>query len=77
MVSPPMRRRGLKPRDVSLHASIHLVASHAEAWIETLFVSVDGGVSQVASHAEAWIETAWSIGRGRIWAGRLPCGGVD
>ena len=36
------------------------VASHAEAWIETLSLDVAYEIGgSVASHAEAWIETLW------------------
>ncbi|ABC29600.1 hypothetical protein HCH_02822 [Hahella chejuensis KCTC 2396] len=35
-----------------------MVASHAEAWIETMHGIAPQTVHQVASHAEAWIETS-------------------
>ncbi len=37
------------------------VASHAEAWIETLGFRVFENTPLVASHAEAWIETTQKI----------------
>ena len=35
------------------------VASHAEAWIETLVSDYQLQLQSVASHAEAWIETQY------------------
>ena len=38
-------------------ALLELVASRAEAWIETLKICMTRGECKVASRAEAWIET--------------------
>ena len=54
--SPPSRRRGLKHRLVEGRTG-GLVASLAEAWIETRY-GIQGALGRsVASLAEAWIET--------------------
>ena len=54
-----------------------LVASLAEAWIETPNFAADAVARPVASLAEAWIETRWN--RSLLLTGwrRLPRGGVD
>ena len=56
-LSPPMRRRGLKLSFGHVGSYSALVASHAEAWIETQSVAKPLESRLVASHAEAWIET--------------------
>ena len=54
--SPPSRRRGLKLQPTDLFAR-WLVASLAEAWIETIRLPPSAYFTMVASLAEAWIET--------------------
>ena len=55
--SPPTWRRGLKPPHVLTENVLDGVASHVEAWIETLPNPDAEGYHFVASHVEAWIET--------------------
>ena len=55
--SPPVRRRGLKLLLVLPLMLSGLVASRAEAWIETGGRSRMRMEEDVASRAEAWIET--------------------
>ena len=55
--SPPSRRRGLKPHIALYTCRAALVASFAEAWIETDNGLVIATAEAVASFAEAWIET--------------------
>ncbi len=55
--SRPMRTRGLKLGDRRLLRVWRLVASHADAWIETSPDIADALALTVASHADAWIET--------------------
>ena len=54
-----------------------IVASRAEAWIETSTRKHNAAQSEVASRAEAWIETASLYADLCDFDGRLPCGGVD
>ena len=54
-----------------------VVASRAEAWIETIKLLPKPVPANVASRAEAWIETSSADMRSVRVAGRLPRGGVD
>ncbi len=56
-MSPPVRRRGLKPKQMTATGDRVGIASRAEAWIETRLTASSAMVSPVASRAEAWIET--------------------
>ena len=58
--SPPVRRRGLKRASGVAGAPAALVASRAEAWIETPVTCPNNALPRVASRAEAWIETTVS-----------------
>ena len=60
LLSPPTRRRGLKLSFLTNFAPDNGVASHAEAWIETVTFCLVDYPHIVASHAEAWIETSIS-----------------
>jgi len=77
LASPPARRRGSKQCALDNDVNGVLVASRAEAWIETSARAWCGRRRAVASRAEAWIETT----RRRVpkagGSGRLPRGGVD
>ena len=75
--SPPVRRRGLKLEFFGCPFSCCIVASRAEAWIETMEAANNAYLSAVASRAEAWIETLKLLSQSLTSAGRLPCGGVD
>jgi len=75
--SPPSRRRGLKHGWWEQAASMSLVASLAEAWIETIHACILHDDPQVASLAEAWIETMIQQVLSRYPDRRLPRGGVD
>ena len=56
--SPPVRRRGLKPVVPRAVVVGFIVASRAEAWIETVRQPFTFTTCvRVASRAEAWIET--------------------
>ena len=55
--SPPSRRRGLKPFVYVEKFKQLVVASLAEAWIETYPLYTPEMSPPVASLAEAWIET--------------------
>ena len=55
--SPPVRRRGLKPEFGHKPSMKKIVASRAEAWIETGLGQPCRKRYLVASRAEAWIET--------------------
>ncbi len=54
-----------------------MVASRAEAWIETLIAGCTQIAVEVASRAEAWIETLEDNPLPNVALSRLPCGGVD
>ena len=54
--SPPSRRRGLKDLVINRIPDTDLVASFAEAWIESIGKVSPDPVLRVASFAEAWIE---------------------
>ena len=54
-----------------------IVASLAEAWIETYFHAISPMLFSVASLEEAWIETAHRSLQARFRDRRLPRGGVD
>ena len=56
-MSPPMRGRGLKQYPYPQQSSLHQVAPHAGAWIETEKMLLFYLDSTVAPHAGAWIET--------------------
>ncbi len=53
------------------------VASHVEAWIETVNLTFLTNFFLVASHVEAWIETTIMKTIKITEDGRLPRGGVD
>ena len=57
ITSPPVRRRGLKLVKGHAWKTAVLVASRAEAWIETACPKPSCRSPVVASRAEAWIET--------------------
>ena len=76
-MSPPVRRRGLKHATVQPKSATGLVASRAEAWIETNEDDAKEAEGMVASRAEAWIETTSAVVALRPMPCRLPCGGVD
>mgnify|MGYP000865798304 CR=1 FL=1 len=76
-VSPPVRRRGLKLLALRAVFSAELVASRAEAWIETYMCQRRYVRIAVASRAEAWIETSDAVSDPPRTSSRLPCGGVD
>ena len=65
--SPPARRRGLKRVVERDGEPWFVVASRAEAWIETHLLAERVLKGLVASRAEAWIETAK---RRPLWLGR-------
>ncbi len=48
----------MKHDEILESQAVSHVASHAEAWIETLSDVLETGAVPVASHAEAWIETS-------------------
>jgi len=54
-----------------------IVASRAEAWIETININIKVIPFHVASRAEAWIETRRITRLSEATIGRLPRGGVD
>ena len=54
-----------------------VVASRADAWIETGFSGGAQGVRGVASRADAWIETSQTSLRQRWGTCRVPRGRVD
>ena len=58
--SPPSRRRGLKHVEPQFFYNLFMVASLAEAWIETGPMLWVERTPKVASLAEAWIETTRS-----------------
>ena len=61
--SPPARRRGSKLGQPDVQRRAALVASRAEAWVETSICRYWRNVNVVASRAEAWVETR----PGRPW----------
>ena len=56
-LSHPLRMRGLKLGDIILLEQAYVVASFADAWIETSNGQGSGSIAIVASFADAWIET--------------------
>ena len=57
-----MRGRGLKQFQNHLFEMMGLVALHAGAWIETIFLALSNIALVVALHAGAWIETKIASG---------------
>ncbi len=74
--SPPTWRRGLKQAPICYQSEKYLVASHVEAWIETVYRPAGVRDKGVASHVEAWIETKYVV-KDDDFVSRLPRGGVD
>ena len=74
--SRPARTRGLKLAAPWSHKTV-IVASRADAWIETHVPRLANFRHDVASRADAWIETGMKSPLRKRKPGRVPRGRVD